>query len=405
MESCNNHKKIEHTISIITCSVDNAKFNAFKKNVKEIFGDDVQLIRIDDAVSIAEGYNRGIDQAYGDILIFCHDDIEFLNANAAEIIKYDLKENDIVGVAGTSLVKEGIWISAGQPFTHGQVLHELNQSDSGYNLCVYGLGRDDAIVHDIQALDGLFLGVRRDVVDKVRFDEQLFDGFHLYDLDFTYAAYLKGVRIIVDYKIHLLHKSIGKYDQNWKRYAERFNRKYSKIDPAGRPNRCVLTKGIYSQSKDTLAQEMQRNNTANRIYIQKMPAQRPGQMQIRIVSEASRSDMIVTTHKRIPYPNDSINYLCFQFQSLSGLEKNVCFEEIFRISHHGAIAEFVQVVPKGSRDQTTNPDRSGNCFAWPKVIHLSNENKNSGAILLRGTSRDGARMRKAYFQISKKVAA
>jgi GT2 family glycosyltransferase len=405
MESCNNQKKVDTTISIITCSVDDAKFDAFKKNVKEIFGDDVQLIRINDAESIAEGYNRGIDQAYGDILIFCHDDIEFLNADAAELIKDDLKKNDIVGVAGTSLLTDGIWISAGQPFTHGQVLHELNQSDSGYNLCVYGLGRDDTIVHDIQALDGLFFAVKRDVVDKVRFDEQLFDGFHLYDLDFTYAAYLKGARIIVDYKIHLLHKSIGNYDHNWKRYAERFNRKYSKIDPAGRLNRCILTKGISSQSKDTLAQEMQRNNTANRIYLQAMPAQRPGQMKLRIESEASRSDMIVTTQKKIPYPDDSINYLCFQFQSLSELEKKIYFTEIFRISSHGAIAECVQVMPQGCRDQAENTERFENCFFWPKVIYLSNENNNQGALLLMGTNNDGARMRKAYFQISKKVAA
>jgi GT2 family glycosyltransferase len=78
----------------------------------------------------------------------------------------------------------------------------------------------------IQALDGVFIAAKRAVVEKIRFDEQTFDGFHLYDLDFTYAAFLAGFRLGVACDLYLLHKSGGSPDQAFMQYAHRFNSKY-----------------------------------------------------------------------------------------------------------------------------------------------------------------------------------
>jgi len=223
--------KLSHAskgISIITCSVEDEKFDGFENNVRSTFGQDIQLIRVADARSLAEGYNRGVQYASGDTLMFCHDDIRFLNSSIPAIVRQDLQCFDIVGVAGTTKLVAGKWYAAGLPFTHGQVIHS-SESPSGdcYQLCCYGPDSDIAVVKGIQALDGLFLSVNRSVFDRVQFDSQLFDGFHLYDLDFTYSAYLMGMQIAVDYRIPLLHYSGGSYDHHWKRYEQRFIQKYA----------------------------------------------------------------------------------------------------------------------------------------------------------------------------------
>jgi GT2 family glycosyltransferase len=215
-------------ISIVTCSTQDEKFNALKQNLTETFGESANIIRIDDAKSMAEGYNRGAKMASDGIVIFCHDDIEFLSQDIPEIIKADLEDLDIVGVAGTSRLIEGRWHTSGKTYTHGQVAHSAKGCDDEYQICVYGEVSNSPVVKNIQALDGLFFAVRSDIFNFVHFDET-FDGFHLYDLDFSFASYLMGCRIAVDYRIHILHHSGGQYDENWHKYFNQFNKKYANL--------------------------------------------------------------------------------------------------------------------------------------------------------------------------------
>ncbi|MCP3178429.1 glycosyltransferase [Desulfuromonas sp. KJ2020] len=212
--------------SVITCSIDDEKFARLQSSLFKAFKEPVELIRIDDARSLCEGYNRGLLEARGEAVVFCHDDIEFLNENLGERLRQDLEMSDLVGVAGTTRLVEGSWIAAGQPHIHGQVAHLVKDRPGVISLCMYGNGRDPEHVTDVQALDGLFFAVKRPVLEQIRFDEATFDGFHLYDLDFTYAAYLKGFHLMIDHGIHLLHASGGNYDQAWSGYAEAFNQKY-----------------------------------------------------------------------------------------------------------------------------------------------------------------------------------
>jgi hypothetical protein len=87
----------------------------------------------------------------------------------------------------------------------------------------------DAIQQAIlTALDGLFFAVRREVLDQLCFDEKTFDGFHLYDLDFTFSAYLANFRLRVANDIHILHGSGGRTDAAWQHYVQRFVVKHAK---------------------------------------------------------------------------------------------------------------------------------------------------------------------------------
>jgi glycosyltransferase involved in cell wall biosynthesis len=248
---------ISADISIVTCSMDDRRFHSFKRNLTQIFGDDVQIVRVADATSMAEGYNRGARMATGDIIIFCHDDIEFLNQEAPQIIREDLVDFDIVGVAGTTRLAEGRWHTAGKKYVHGQVAHSCDAHGNEYQVCLYGQGCTGPVVSNIQALDGLFFAVRNSILTHVRFDET-FSGFHLYDLDFTFAAYLRGYRIAVDYRIHLLHLSGGRYDPIWKKFNDMFNKKYEHLLSKPKDGALPEIHRYFSSSKGNLSSEMQR---------------------------------------------------------------------------------------------------------------------------------------------------
>jgi len=213
-------------LSVIICSVDDRRFAQCDANWRDrLQGRRYELIRIRDARSLAEGYNRGLARSRGERLVFCHDDIELLQPDVYERIVAHLRCADVAGVAGSSRLLSGLWSGSGQPDTHGQVVSPAPNGD-GFHLDVFGFA-SQAAGKAIQALDGLFLAVRRNVAEALRFDAESFDGFHLYDADFTFRAYLAGFHLAVCHDILIYHASLGDYDEAWKRYAEVFRRKYA----------------------------------------------------------------------------------------------------------------------------------------------------------------------------------
>lgn len=222
-------------ISIIFCSIDDTKAQKAEQHYRSLLGSEPhQIIAIRDASSLAEAYNRGIDRAAGEIIIFSHDDIEFLDhATWLPRLKKHLSSFDVIGLAGTTRLISAAWAQAGPPYTFGQVA-ELDGGPIGpFHVLICSV--PSAAIPDIQGLDGLFLAVNRKVVQSVRFDEKNFDGFHCYDTDFTFEAFLRGFRLAVAADLPVLHLSQGNFDEKWKFYAQRFFTKHrsnlSKMGP------------------------------------------------------------------------------------------------------------------------------------------------------------------------------
>ncbi len=214
-------------ISIIICSIDKTKFDRITKNYAQLLdGEAYEIIGIHDAKSLCEGYNRGIRKSQGSILIFSHDDIEILTADFKDKLRHYLGQYDIIGVAGTSCLIDGTWTAALYPHLHGQVAH-WNTDINEYAVSVYGVR--SRVAENIQALDGLFFAVNKRVTDKIRFDDIIFDGFHYYDLDFTFSAYLAGYRLAVCNDIVIAHASKGSFSPQWAEHRKRFMNKYRAI--------------------------------------------------------------------------------------------------------------------------------------------------------------------------------
>lgn len=224
-------------ISIIICSINPEKFKKITQNYTTLMGGEpFEIIGIHDAKSLCEGYNRGIRQSVGDILIFSHDDIEILSPDFVARLKTHLKSFDIVGLAGTDRAVDGCWLSAGIPYLYGQVSHP-DEAVYGVNFYDFGkIAHQGRVAADgIQMLDGLFFAVRRTVVRKVLFDEHNFDGFHGYDADFTYSAFLAGFSLAVCNDIAVIHYSHSSFDAVFQQYNQRFVAKHATTIAAPAP--------------------------------------------------------------------------------------------------------------------------------------------------------------------------
>ncbi len=222
----------DRSVSFIICSIDNTKYAHISARLETLCGSPYELIRIDDAKSLSEGYNRGVAKARFNTVVLCHDDIDLLSDDAlANILHKALHEFDVVGVAGARVLKSAFWLNGGPSNSAGLVIHgPAGQTDAPFSINYYDNSTDRSI--PVQALDGVFIAAKKQVFDSIRFDPDVFDGFHLYDIDFTYRCHLAGLRIGVCKDLLLVHSSVGNFGNDWLRYEARFHKKFPHLAAA-----------------------------------------------------------------------------------------------------------------------------------------------------------------------------
>ena len=219
-------------VSIVVCSIDERRLAASHASFRAALGARAhELIAIRDARSLSEGYARGARAARHDWIVFSHDDVELASARPFEALQAALADHDIVGLMGSDLASGPAAAWAGHPHLFGTVAYPVQ---GRWKATVYSLRT--GVVPGIQALDGLLFAARRDVALDVGFDDATFDGFHFYDLDFVYRAHLAGRRIAVTTEVLAIHASEGSFDDAWRRYAERFVRKFPALSAPQGPS-------------------------------------------------------------------------------------------------------------------------------------------------------------------------
>jgi len=152
------------SVSYITCTHNKKIFQKclFKSLILK---DDDELIVIENAKSIAEGYNTGTDQAKNKIKCFIHHDLIVTNPILLRmnLIAYCVEEIGMVGIIGSQ--------TDAAPWWEGQCVGSVVDSRNG--ILYFNDGKEFCL-----HLDGLMLATYQDV----RFDESI-PGFHLYDQD------------------------------------------------------------------------------------------------------------------------------------------------------------------------------------------------------------------------------
>lgn len=228
------------SFTVAVCSIDQAKLARAQAALRAVEPREAQWIVIRDARSLAEAYNRAIDRATGEAIVFMHDDVEVLSPGPFAALSRALAAAGVAGVAGTQRLAGPTVGWAGQEFARGALAHGSSAAGQ-FDYSV--LNWTDGVTAGIGALDGCLIAARTSVARELRFDEETFDGFHFYDLDFALRAGRSGAGVAVTAEVLLAHASRGSTAGPWQAQAGRFLAKFPEIGTnAVRPNHFYATR-------------------------------------------------------------------------------------------------------------------------------------------------------------------
>lgn len=243
-------------ISIIICSVDKQQCQNIEHNIRETIGCEFEILIHDNRIQqsgLCRVYNTLAKKAKGDFLCFCHEDIKFLTNNwGIYLSEFAYRKNTgVIGFAG-----------AGSMFGYAY----WNDTITSLGHCIQGT-KDKKILHrhpgmpfsgpfaQALVLDGLCLFCRKDIWEEYPFDQDLFQGFHMYDMDFCMAVAQK-YHNYVSYNIDLVHYSQGNMDKAFFIELEKYNKKWKRelplsvIDYSKKQWLLLLKKGLKNTIKD-----------------------------------------------------------------------------------------------------------------------------------------------------------
>jgi glycosyltransferase involved in cell wall biosynthesis len=224
-------------ISIVICSINQEFFNQVEQSVATTIGLPYEIIRINNTVTnfgICKAYNEGAKKAKYDYLCFMHEDILFKSNNWGNILVdfFNARADvGLIGVAGStykslvpSMWAQGLfntdYRNIIQRYKDGVPVSEANIK-KGFN--------------EVQTLDGVFLFTKKKIWGNHAFDEDNFDKFHCYDLDFSLQVG-QHHKLFVCNEILIEHFSSGSLNKDWVEYSIRLSEKWKHRLPIGNLN-------------------------------------------------------------------------------------------------------------------------------------------------------------------------
>ena len=213
-------------ISIIICSRTADISQELKDNIASTIGCEYELCVIDNShndYSIFSAYNEGVRRAKGEILCFLHDDVSF-HTNEWGMVLSNILDNPkvgVVGVAGGHFLPSVPMYWPATPYVSEYVINNDHGKCSNPYRCEY---HDSNGISEVVICDGLYLAFKSSIFEQVHFDEEYYDGFHMYDMDICMQIQQIGLQCVVTNKILLEHawseedmkqkKGMDKFDHN-----------------------------------------------------------------------------------------------------------------------------------------------------------------------------------------------
>ena len=224
---------MENSIAVVFCSRKESNENkGFIGHIRETCGCDVHVYSIHnpDGVSLSKIYADMVvsDDIDANIIVFIHDDIEFLrNGWGKEILRLfnENEEYGIIGVAGSAQFDEhGAWWNYEKKF--GQVL-QRNEGKSWLTAFSPLLEKD---LQEVAVIDGPFMAVHKKRISE-NFDRSL-SGFDMYDIGFCLSNLIDNkCKIGVTTNIRVAHNSVGKLKESWFKNRDIINEKFGEYYP------------------------------------------------------------------------------------------------------------------------------------------------------------------------------
>lgn len=220
-------------ISVIVCSRNKFPSEAFKNNIESTINVDFEIIHIDNSEnkhSISTAYNKGITESKYPNLCFVHEDVKFHSQEwGVNILKHLQQPNiGILGLAGRDFITRvpASWKATLDCVNIIQSYNNENRKSKKRFLPK----KNDQPKRSVVILDGVLLCMKREITDKIYFDEQI-KGFHGYDFDICIQSTLAGYTNYVVYDVILEHFSKGNADALYYRNLITIFKKWNKHLP------------------------------------------------------------------------------------------------------------------------------------------------------------------------------
>lgn len=252
-------------ISVVICSVNQALAAQVKRNIDTTIGVPWELILIDNTVlkkGITAVYNMGAKKSKYDIICFVHEDVLFRTDKwgqlVAEYFSTD-KQLGLVGVAGSkykSKTPSG-WSTGMVEFDCANILHI---DKKGAEERIYSNpGSTDALNETI-TIDGVFMCARKECWERIKFNEEVLTGFHLYDIDFSFRMSFT-YKVAVTYQVDMVHLTEGgDFGDNWLGHTINWHRSNANLLPrtsngsvVNDPERAIARKWLHRLKNENIS--------------------------------------------------------------------------------------------------------------------------------------------------------
>lgn len=190
----------------------------------------VEVIEIiNNGESLTHAYNRGLKQAKYDIVVFCHDDLTVETKQwGNKLVKLFEKnpEYGIIGVAGSkNMPVSGQWWENRNKM-YGRVAH-THEGKTWLSTYSDDLGQN---LEEVVVVDGVWFATHKKRIKK-SFNETV-EGFHFYDVTFSFENFLEGVKVGVTTVVRVNHQSIGMTNEAWEKNRVDFSNTFKEVLPA-----------------------------------------------------------------------------------------------------------------------------------------------------------------------------
>ncbi len=220
-------------LSIIICSRNPKIDDRLEENIRNTVGLPYELIVIDNSKndnSIFSAYNKGVDKAIYPFVCLVHEDVLFKTNNWGHCVCEHLQDKSvgIIGVAGGDLVTK-----VPSSWSESKAAANFIQFDKKTKASTHVYYNKQGVKnqHEVVILDGFFLCMTAEFLKKVRFDEETFRGFHMYDIDICLQSRFAGYKNYVIFDVLIEHFSSGFKSKEWIYELFRLEKKWNNYLP------------------------------------------------------------------------------------------------------------------------------------------------------------------------------
>lgn len=215
-------------ITIAVCSTNEIQLEIFKQNVSRTIGCHYEIITINNSKinkGICEVYNQLLLMAQYETVTYCHEDINFTTTNWGPPLVSLIKNNPEIGLVGVA----GATYKSNYPTAWSQVLPEyfrnniLQINHLAQELTITNLS--EGAYSLVEVIDGCFIAASKKILDSYKWNQAIFHGFHLYDMDISLRVGAAYKNVVANH-IKVIHKSEGNFDAHWLKEAEIFCKIY-----------------------------------------------------------------------------------------------------------------------------------------------------------------------------------